>query len=120
MRFLHHSLIKIILSLIIFTAISTVYPTTSMALANASQTFTTHNMRESAHLGSIEKSSSGAYYQVNNFTPLVKPETCIPSCGSGDLRYDNNGPVQLQPQAYLIFWGSYWKNSSGTAESGVV
>ena len=39
--------------------------------------------------------------------------------GSGDLIY-GNGPVQLSPAAYVIFWGPQWMNGSSLTADGAV
>lgn len=41
---------------------------------------------------------------------------CSPMpCGSGDLLY-NGRPVQANPAAYVILWGSGWSTSTGTGK----
>ena len=105
---------RIILLVFVLVGIVMVYPGNSGALASTNLAKIQVKPGVSADSANTSKSSHSSFPPSPNahIAAYADSGPCSPPCGSGYLRY-YGGKVQLQPAAYLVFWGSFWKNSSG-------
>lgn len=96
----------------------------SVGIANArATTIRTQKTRAyNLHVSNLESNTQGSLNGPSFTSPVGLNAACQPVCGKGNLLYGQygNGPVQLQPKAYLIFWGPYWTTTAGKAVATVV
>src|SRR4051794_17728419 len=114
MSFILRSLVRIVLLFFVSVTIVSVSTVSARATTNIKQKTIAYNR----HIPSLV-SNTQSNLSVPNFSDrsVSTSPPCIPVCGTGNLVYGHygNGPVQLQPKAYLIFWGPYWTTTTGKA-----
>ncbi len=115
MSFILRSMARIALLLFVsITIFSVNTPSTSAA--------TTYRQPPKLHNISRPLNNRQVSLHRPHFTDRGGSKPCIPVCGTGNLAYGQygNGSVQLQPKAYLIFWGPYWTTTTGKTDAAVV
>ncbi|HET9921243.1 MAG TPA: hypothetical protein VFQ30_15465, partial [Ktedonobacteraceae bacterium] len=115
MQFVSRAIVRITLLLFVLLAIIAVYPGSARASGNTGQTFTTQGSSTlSTHTSILKKRNVNPHQGIPDLpvqTNIVRKAACPSPCNL--LYHSLSGQVELQPKAYLIFWGPNWKNASG-------